>query len=100
MPAVVFHPAARDELNAAAIYYEQNRPGLGERFVDIIEDGIRQIKASPEMWSKIHGEVRRCLVPRFPYGIIYIIQEEIIFVLAVMHLRRKPEYWLRRLKEK
>jgi len=50
------------------------------------------------MWRKISGHFRRCLIDRFPYGIIYVVDEREIFIAAVMHLKRKPEYWKKQLK--
>jgi hypothetical protein len=51
----------------------------------------------PFMWPEVDVEVRRCLVHRFPYGVLYSIEPDGIFILAVMHLNRDPDYWKHRL---
>ena len=48
------------------------------------------------MWRKVKGRFRRYLVQRFPYGLIYVVQEDVIYIAAVMHLKRKPDYWVGR----
>ena len=94
---MIFHPAALEELNAAAIHYEEQSPGLGLRFVDASESGFRQIERSPMTWRCVRGDIRRFLVKTFPFGIVYAPIEADVFVLAIMHLKREPDYWLGRL---
>lgn len=96
---MILHPEAQEELSAAALYYEREESGLGDRFVDAIESGFRQIDRSPFTWRRIRGDIRRFLVKTFPYGIVYASIEGEIFVLAVMHLKREPDYWLGRLAD-
>lgn len=95
---MIFHPEAQREFREAAIYYERQQSGLGERFADAIESGFREIQRSPFTWRRIRGDIRRFLVKTFPYGIVYACIEQQILVLAVMHLKREPDYWLGRLK--
>ena len=95
---MIFHPEAEKELRDAAVHYEKERDGLGFRFIDAIESGFRQIQRSPFTWRCIRGDIRRFLVKTFPYGIVYAPIEEEIFVLAIMHLKREPDYWLGRLR--
>ena len=99
MQIMIFHPEARRELYDAANYYENNRPGLGEIFLDAAEYAAWLIYANPFGWKKIRGDVRRCLLRRFPYGIIYYADQQQIFIIAVMHLHRKPNYWTSRLRD-
>jgi plasmid stabilization system protein ParE len=94
---VILHPEARRELGDAARYYERRSTGSGERFMDAVESGFRQIQRSPATWRRIRGNIRRFLVKTFPYGIVYIYRDEEIFVLAIMHVKREPDYWLGRL---
>jgi len=96
---MIFHPEARREAMDAALYYERQEAGLGDRFSDAIEAGLRQIQRSPFMWRCIRGDSRRFLVKTFPYGIVYLPMEENLFVLAVMHLHREPDYWRKRLRD-
>ena len=96
---MIFHPEALEEFNAAAAYYEEQSAGFGFRFVDAIESGLRQIERSPTTWRCIRNDIRRFLVKTFPFGIVYAPVEGEIFVLAIMHLKREPDYWLGRLHD-
>jgi toxin ParE1/3/4 len=96
---VILHPEAQKELRDAAVYYEKQNAGLGFRFIDAVESGFRQIQRSPATWRCLRGDIRRFLVKTFPYGIVYAAVEDEIFVLAIMHLKREPDYWLGRVRE-
>lgn len=91
-----FHPEARAEYLDAAAYYEERQIGLGVRFTIEIEDVIQRIAGAPHRWQKVEGEIHRCLAHRFPYGVLYSIEKDYVFVLAIMHHSRKPGYWRRR----
>ena len=91
-----FHPEAKDELNKDIEYYENCEPGLGYDFSIEVHVAIQNIVNYPTAWPIIGEDIRRCLVNRFPYGIIYSIERGEIFILAVMHLRRHPDYWKNR----
>ena len=93
MTALEFHPEAVVELRAGATYYEQQQPGLGERFVSSIEFSLAGIIESPLTWPVLEQDVRRKLVRVFPYAILYSIEPDRLFVLAVMHCHQKPGYW-------
>lgn len=99
MAKLIYAPEAKAEIKEATQYYEGCREGLGQAFLLEIESTIKRISQSPLMWRKISGQFRRCLIKRFPYGIIYSVEEDEIFVAAVMHLKRKPEYWKQRIKD-
>lgn len=88
-----FHSEARNEFFEAADYYEEQVVGLGDDFIDEVEKVLDVIEQQPASGTKITKTERRFLVSRFPYGIIYSIEEDQIIVLAVMNLRRKPGYW-------
>ncbi|MEK6725341.1 MAG: type II toxin-antitoxin system RelE/ParE family toxin [Deltaproteobacteria bacterium] len=91
-----FHPEAKDEFNEAIEYYENCEPGLGYDFSIEAHAAIQNIADYPTVWPIIEEDVRCCLVNRFPYGIIYSIEQDGIFILAVMHQRRHPDYWKNR----
>jgi hypothetical protein len=91
-----FHPEAEAEFNKAIDYYEQIDPGLGVDFAIEVHSAIQRSVSFQIAWSVIDGEIRRSLVRRFPFGILYSIEKEGIFVIAVMHLHRMPEYWKHR----
>jgi plasmid stabilization system protein ParE len=92
----LFHPEAEAEFVDAINYYEECEKGLGEDFSLEINSTIRNILAFPTAWPVIDGPVRRCLSHRFPYGVLYSIEHDKIFLLAVMHLHRHPDYWKKR----
>lgn len=94
----IFHPDAQQELSATAEHYEQVQIGLGSVFVDEVYTGVQRICAYPEAWSRLTPTVRRCLIHRFPYGVVYRVRHDIVQILAVAHLNRKPGYWNLRTK--
>ncbi len=94
----LFHPEAQAEFAQAAEYYESCQPGLGLDFLEEVYAAIQRILAFPEAWTKLSANSRRCLINRFPYGVIYqILNEDCIRVIAVMQLNQKPNYWQQRL---
>ena len=90
---VVSHPKADEELEAAAVWYEQCQPGLGLDFLNEFERTLLRILKEPQRWRKIRGENRKLNFHRFPYAIVYSAQIDILRVRAVMHLYRRPGYW-------
>lgn len=93
---LIFDPEALVEMREAAGFYEDCQRGLGRSFLDAVEVALGEIEKQPLMWRKVKGRFRRYLVQRFPYGLIYAVQEDVIYIAAVMHLRRKPDYWVGR----
>lgn len=93
----LFHPEAEQEFLDAIDYDESNEPGLGEDFHAQIMATVGRIAQNPTVWPFLDGDVRRCLVHRFPFGVLDSIEADAIFILAVMHLRRHPDYWKGRL---
>lgn len=91
-----FHPEAENEFNEAIDYYEDIEPGLGYDFAIEVHSTIIRSVNFPKAWTALEGDVRRSLVRRFPYGILYSEEEGGIFIVAVMHLHRKPGYWKHR----
>lgn len=89
-------PAAKLEIRQAALFYEDCRDGLGLEFLDAVESAFEQIQRHPRVWRILKGRLRRYLLQQFPYGLIYAVEGETIFVAAVMHLKRKPGYWVSR----
>jgi hypothetical protein len=93
-----FHPAAKIELNEGVDYYEECQAGLGLKFLKEIYSTIQHILKYPQAWSPLSINTRRCLTNRFPYGIIYQILDNEIYIIAVMHLKKKPFYYEERIK--
>jgi plasmid stabilization system protein ParE len=97
MKPVRFIRPAELELLEAARYYELQSPGLGQTFLDKIDSAVAAVSAHPKSWPVVRGKIRRRLVHRFPYGLLYREDAKEIVVLATMHLHRHPDYWLDRL---
>ncbi len=94
---VQFHPDALDELTAAAAYYADEVPRLGAEFLAEARRVTTLALAHPDVGAPMGGGRRRLLFERFPYGLVYrVLPEEVVRVLAVAHLRRRPRYWRRR----
>jgi toxin ParE2 len=92
-----FHPAARTELFEAAAYYDSMQNGLGYRFIQAFETAVLDIVAFPSSWFEVAPGIRRCLIPHFPFGIMYRIFGSEMQIVAVADLRRKPGYWSSRI---
>lgn len=92
-----FHPEADEEFIEAVAYYETCEPGLGLDFSREVYVTIQNALDYPTMWPEITDQIRRSLVHRFPYGVLYSVESGGIFILAVMHLHRDPDYWKHRL---
>ena len=88
-----FHPEAEAEFIKAIEYYEKIEAGLGFDFAIEVYFTIQRAVAFPKAWPVIDGEIRRSLVRRFPFGVLYSEEKEGIFIVAVMNLHRLPEYW-------
>jgi plasmid stabilization system protein ParE len=96
MERVSFHRLARRELSDAALFYDLESPGLGTAFLDEVEHCSRTILDFPEAGHLVGGGVRRRLIRRFPYALLYSIKADRIRVLAVMNMKRRPMYWVGR----
>ncbi len=90
---VKFLQPARYEFRKAAKFYEQQQPGLGKKFRDEVLATIERIQGFPLGWQLLTENIRRCQTRRFPYGVIYILENNEILIIAVAHLHREPDYW-------
>lgn len=93
-----FHPEAEAEFVQAIDYYEECEAGLGYDFAVEVCSAIERIMAHPKAWPILEEDMRRSLVRRFPFGIIYAAIDEELFIVAVMHLHRDPDYWKQRIQ--
>lgn len=92
LPVVYRRQVGRD-LAAGFGYYEGQTEGLGERFLAAVDSVFDAIERYPDMFAQVHGEVRRALVSRFPYGVFYRVESRRVVVLAVLHTARDPRLW-------
>ena len=88
-----FHEDAEAEFDRAVEYYEDAQSGLGMEFAQKVYSAITRVIQFPEAWSPMSKNTRRCLVSRFPFGIIYQVKSNCIRIIAVADLRRRPNYW-------
>ena len=80
----------------AAAYYELQVSGLGQDFLTKVASAVADIAENAERWPVVRLNVRRRLVHRFPYGLLYRVDPDEVVVLAVAHLHRHPTYWVER----
>ncbi|MCB1032905.1 MAG: type II toxin-antitoxin system RelE/ParE family toxin [Acidobacteria bacterium] len=86
-------PLAEAEIEQARAWYEEKRQGLGARFLAEVREGLVAIEESPERYPVVRGEVRRRLLHRFPYFLLYLVDPEVIVVIGCFHARRDPRRW-------
>ena len=91
--AVRIRPDAERDLEDAANWYELQRQRLGLEFLDSVEETLGLIQKHPSMFPVVHKNSRRALIHKFPFGVHYVIADETIVVLAVMHGSRDPKRW-------
>ncbi len=104
MVRLEFHPEASREMDAIIDWYEGQRAGLGGEFFARLRRDLQVITENPRVsppWPGARAralEVRRFAMERFPFTLPYLVLEELVVVLAVAHVRRRPGYWLGRVK--
>lgn len=100
MSFVQFHEAATEEAEAAVRWYNERVAGLGDDFRVELLGSVDRIARAPLLWppSAHDSRARRYLLPRFPYGVVYVVAPDTsIVVMAVAHARRRPRHWIARL---
>lgn len=81
------------DIQAAALWYEDQRTGLGMQFLVELDEVFRRIENNPRQFPQLEEEVRRALLHRFPYGVYFAESTDDVVVLAVLHLHREPDMW-------
>ena len=98
------HPEALAELRGAALWYDERRPGLGDEFIAEVSAALDRIEDAPESYAAWAGTrttgqlIRKATVQRFPYLVAFEKHEQHVLILAVAHAKRRPLYWLTRVK--
>ena len=93
---IVFTPQARTELVEASLFYEACEPGLGVDFEQEVAYFVQSIAIAPALPRLRKGDYRRVNLKRFPYYVAYSIEPAGIWILAIGHGARHPEYWIGR----
>ncbi|MGB4116907.1 MAG: type II toxin-antitoxin system RelE/ParE family toxin [Polaromonas sp.] len=96
----VFNKEAQSEFNEAQAYYALIDAELKEAFAESVRQGLRLVLAQPASGRIEFEDVRRVVLKRFPYKLLYIIEADHLLVVAVAHQRRQPEYWFNRIANK
>jgi plasmid stabilization system protein ParE len=91
--ALVFRPEVRKEIDEVYSWYESQQPGLGDNFLEQIDEALDRICQMPESYPAVYRDVRRAVVRRFPYAIYYRIVSSRVIITAVFHGRRNPKAW-------
>jgi toxin ParE1/3/4 len=88
-----FSSRALREIGEAREWYELQSSGLGEEFIAAIELQLKRLEQAPLLYAEVIPNVRRALLPRFPYGLFYVVRGNLIHILAVLHDARNPRHW-------
>ncbi|MBI3617843.1 MAG: type II toxin-antitoxin system RelE/ParE family toxin [Candidatus Omnitrophica bacterium] len=88
--SLVIRPEAEQDLNEAYRWYDQQLDGLGRELIICLDAALSVIQRTPKIFPKIHKDIRRALIRRFPYGIFYILEQDKVVVLAFLHTSRDP----------
>ena len=92
-----FHPEALEELERAGLFYKAESDELAQSFAEEVRATIDWALEFPMLGSPIDSRYRRAFVKRFPYVVIYRLEADVMYILAVAHLRRRPGYWRTRI---
>ena len=92
----LWHPDAVAEANAAADFYQDKQHELARRFINHLNEALDRIAIKPEIYREVDPGVRKIKLERFPYAVIYRTRNTKVEVIAVMHSRRRPGYWINR----
>ncbi len=96
MTYVEVQPLAEQELAEAAGWYEEQAPGVGLEFLRAVDATFAAIGREPSMFPLMYRDLRRALLRRFPYKVYFVVRDDRVTVVAVVHGRRHPRVWRRR----
>jgi toxin ParE1/3/4 len=94
---LIIRPEAKTDLVDAFQWYQKQRPGLGHDFKLCIDEVISKVQKNPLIYKIIGDGIRRSVTMRFPFGVFYIVEKEKSVILAVLHARRDPMKWKKRI---
>ncbi len=90
---LIIRPEAEMEMAEAFAWYEARVPGLGSEFLLTVDAIMNAILRNPQQYPVVHKNLRRAITRRFPYQVIFIVEEKQIVVIAVFHAKRNPDSW-------
>ena len=89
----IVRPEARTDLLDIFHWYQEQRPGLGFDFKLCVDEVFSKLQKHPTIYKKVYQDIRRAVTQRFPFGVFYIIENNNVIILAVLHARRDPAKW-------
>jgi plasmid stabilization system protein ParE len=89
----VLRSAAAADVEEAWLWYEAQREGLGDEFLQVVEEALESIAAFPGSAPLVQRDIRRHLLRRFPYGLFYRLIQDQVVVVACFHAKRSPRAW-------
>lgn len=96
MHKLVIKPWAELDATDAANWYNRKRDGLGNEFLLALEAKINAIRRNPRQFTVEYKGIRRAFTERFPYGIFFIFENDVVYILAIVHTSRSPKIWKKR----
>ena len=88
---------ASQEFDDAIDWYEMQSIGLGNNFKKQVMAQVKKIKANPTWFLVEEEPIYKVFIPKFPYKILYTVEDKKIIIWAIVHLHRKPWYWQSRM---
>jgi len=92
-----FLSLAEEEMSEAAVFYDAVFVGLGSDFLEDVQQAIDMVRAHPEIGVRLDAKLRRALLHRFPFNLIYAVETDAILIISIAHHRQRPGYWTSRL---
>ncbi len=92
LPDIVFRATAATQVATAQAWYEMQRKGLGAEFALNLEAATQRAARNPERFPKVHGQVRRAFLKRFPYALFFLAELDRMVVLSCLHTRQEPRF--------
>ncbi|MEI6231708.1 MAG: type II toxin-antitoxin system RelE/ParE family toxin [Planctomycetota bacterium] len=99
MKSLSRHQKVRTDLVSSATWYNREQPGVGQRFIDEVQFTYEKIRERPTSWPSRGKGIRYCPVKDFPFNVVYTERPNTIWIVAVAHRSRRPDYWQMRLKD-
>jgi|SRR5215813_12133350 len=91
-----FLSAAEKEMTEAVLFYDAASRGLGNDFLDDIQQAIQKLREHPHSGGPLVSGLRRKLLHRFPFSVVYALDTDAVLVIAIAHHGRRPGYWTSR----
>jgi plasmid stabilization system protein ParE len=90
---LIIRPEAELDIQDGFEWYEAQLSGLGSEFIRAVDNCLSGIGRNPQSHPIVYKKARRALVRRFPYGVLYVFEQEFVAVVACFHSKRDPKYW-------